>query len=361
MALCRISILDRYITKEFLTPFCFCIGGFTVILVSGYLFDLMDFIFIKKVPVTTVLRLLGYKLPATVVISLPLGVLFATLLALGRLAGDNELTVMRSAGLSILRVVLPVLVLGLVVSGITYVANEEIVPEMNHREATLMRRIIFQDALPTVEERVFFRDPRNRFFYIEKVDRQKKRLQRVMVYDLETGSYPRLITAATGRYTDVVWYLENGVIRELDEAGFVKAEARFDSLQLQTIKESERLFGEQKTTEEMNRAELREHIELFQKSGLEVKDFVVDYHLKLALPFASLVFALLGAPLSFRSSRGGRTAGIVISLIIMFLYYVVTSVARSLGANGVIPPLAAAWLSNILFAGLGTGLLVVGR
>ncbi len=352
-----LTILDQYVVKEMLSPFLLCIGGFTIILLSGYLFDLMDLVFVKKVPVSTVLHLLGYKLPSIVVLTLPLAVLFATLLALGRLAKDNELTIMRMAGLSLSRMIAPLLVLGVIVSGITYFANEKVVPEMNHKEANLIRRIIFQDAPPSVEEQVFFRDPEDRFFYIGRVDSQRKELQEIMIYETKAGSFPRLITAATGEYGDNKWRLQNGTVQELDDQGFVKGQVRFQEMELPLTGRPERFFGQQKTTNEMSRQELGEHIDLFQKSGLQVNDFVVDYHLKLALPWASFVFVLLGAPLCFYFGRGGRMFGVVLSLIIMFLYYVATSIARSLGANGLLPPLLAAWLGNLVFGGLGIGLL----
>lgn len=356
-----LTILDRYVVTEVLSPFLLCIGGFTIVLVSGYLFELMDLVFVKKIPVSTVLRLLGYKLPSIIVLTLPLAVLFATLLALGRLAKDNELTIMRMAGRSLLRTIVPLLVLGAVVSGITYIANEKVVPEMNHKEANLIRHIIFQDAPPSIEEQVFFRDQEGRFFYIGRVDSQSKQLQQIMIYDTKAGPYPRLITAATGRYGESKWHLQNGTVQELDEHGVVKGQVRFEDMEMPLTGKPERFFGQQKTTDEMSRQELGEHIELFQKSGLQVDDFVVDYHLKLALPWASLVFVLLGAPLCFYFGRGGRMFGVVLSLIIMFLYYVATSIARSLGANGLLPPLVAAWLGNLLFGGLGASLLALGR
>src|SRR5690606_26498267 len=112
-----------------------------------------------------------------------------------------------------------------------------------------------------------------------------------------------------------------------------------------------------KTTDEMTRRELRGHIELFQRSGIEVRAFVVDYHLKLALPFASFLFALTGSPLSLRSARSGRFYGITVSLVLSFLYFVLTSVSRSLGINGVLPTWVAAWLPTVMFLCFGGWLL----
>lgn len=91
--------LDRYIIREFLGPFFFCVIGFTVILLSGLLFQLSDLIFVKHVPAATVGRMLLYKIPGTAVLTLPIAVLFATLLSLGRLVQDSEVTVMRGVEL----------------------------------------------------------------------------------------------------------------------------------------------------------------------------------------------------------------------------------------------------------------------
>src|SRR5690554_3041149 len=99
---------DRYIAQEFSWPFLFCVIGFTVILLSGLLFELTDLIFVKSVPVATVGRLLLYKIPALVVLTLPIAALFATLFSLGRLVQDSEITVMRGSGASFPRLILPI-------------------------------------------------------------------------------------------------------------------------------------------------------------------------------------------------------------------------------------------------------------
>ena len=103
----------------------------------------------------------------------------------------------------------------------------------------------------------------------------------------------------------------------------------------------------------MNRRELREHIAVFEASGIKVDSFVVDYHLKLALPGASLIFVLLAVPFGFHSGRGGRFFAVLVGLGIVFLYYAATSIFRSMGANGILATGPAAWLSNILFGGVG--------
>ena len=134
-------------------------------------------------------------------------------------------------------------------------------------------------------------------------------------------------------------------------------ETRFGQMEIVTDQNADLFLGNQRTTNEMNRRELKQHIERFQRSGLRVLSFVVDYHMKLAMPMSSFIFALFAAPLTLYS-RAGRSFGVAVSLAVIFMYYVGMSVARSLGVNGVLPPIVAAWLVNSLFALVGLGLLI---
>ncbi len=350
-------ILDRYTLLEFIGPFSFCVLGFTVILLSGLLFELTDLILVKNVAATTVGRMLLYKIPGMMVLTLPIAVLFSTLLSLGRLSQDSEMKVMRSSGVPYRRILVPVILAAFVISGITYVANERIVPWTNHEFENTLRRIIFEDGLPVVQQNVFFRGDQDRHFYIGNVNSKTQELEDVMVYELSKSPFPRLITARTGIYQDNNWFLYDGVFQELDHQGFVSQEGKFDRMQIITDEKAEIFLGNQKTTDEMNREELRSHIERFQRGGLRVRSFVVDYHLKLALPLASFIFGLFGAPLSLYG-KGGKSFGIAVSLVVTFVYYVATSVSRSLGVNGVFPPILAAWFTNGVFALIGGMLLI---
>lgn len=351
------KILDRYTAREFMWPFLGCVAGFTVILVSTLLFELTNLIFVKKVAVGTVLDLLVYKLPAILVITLPIAVLFGTLLALGRMAKDCEMTVMRSIGVSFDRIIIPVLLFAMVISLVAYLVNEWVVPWANHQYESTIRRIAFSDGPPTLQENIFFRTGDNRIFYIHHIDQSTQQMRSVMVYELSVDGFPRLVTAKTGVYKNRVWQLQDVVVRTFNADGFVESESKSDTMTIRVKENIEDFFGNQKTTEEMSRKELKQNIELFRQSGVSVQQFEVDYHIKLALPLSSFIFALLGAPLSLRSARSGRFFGVTVSIVVTFIYYVAISVSRSLGAIGVIPALPSAWLPNVLFLSLGSVLI----
>lgn len=349
-------IFDRYLMREFSGPFLFCIFGFTVVLLSGLLFQLADLIFINDVPVLTVSRLLLYGIPEAAVSTLPIACLFATLLAVGRIVQDNEMTVLRASGISYPRLILPILVLGLSISAAAFWASERVVPAANHKFENIVRQIIFSEGVPVVDEKVFFHGGEDRYFYIGEVDRKTNELKHVLVWEVSSGGFPRVISAKTGIFQDNIWVLLDGVAQELNEEGFVEFESKFQRLEIITEEPGEVYFGNQRTVSEMNRAELSQYIERFQRSGLKVRSFVVDYHMKLSMPVACFVLALFGAPLALRG-KGGRSFGIVVSLVILLFYYVAVSISRSLGISEVLPPVVAAWLVNILFALAGFVLL----
>lgn len=350
---------DRYILREFVWPFIGCVAGFTVILISGLLFELTDLILVKRVAWQAVARMMLYRLPGLIVVALPVGTLFGVLLALGRLARDTELTVIRGVGIPFYRIARWLIVVGVVVSLATLVLGEKVVPWTNHEYEKIVRAVIFKDPVPAVQERVFFRDAHDNVFYVREVDGNESRLVNVMIYQPSDGAFPRMITAESGTFTDNMWHLQNVITREIDAEGFVEREVRATTLAFPMLEGTEAFFGNQRTTDEMNRAELGEHIRLFQRSGIDVRPFLVDYHMKLALPFASVVLSMFAAPLSLWGGRHGWVFGLGAAIGLAFVYYTLMALFRSLGANGVLPPLVAVWLGNALFAGVGVGLFAL--
>lgn len=354
----RTRIVDRYAAREFAGPFLAAVFGISVMLLSSFLFQLTDLIVDKRMAVKTVLLILVYRVPGVVVVTLPIAVLFGTLLSLGRLAKDSEITVLRSTGTPFWRLVIPILCLAALVSAATFLLNEWIVPESNHRAETLYRQSLFSDPLPAIRAGVFLRLSDDRVVYVDEVDRRSRTMKNILIYQLGRGTYPEMITAARGRYDDLVWHLEDGTRKKLDDDGFTVEDSRFQSLSYPMPESIEVYLGNQRTTDEMTRKELAEHIRLFRRSGLDVRRFEVEYHMKAALPLAGLLWAFAGAPLSMRAGRGGRMFGVVASIVLALVYYVLASLFSSLGGSGIIEPWFAAWATNLIVAAGGLALLV---
>ncbi|HEY8425301.1 MAG TPA: LptF/LptG family permease [Limnochordales bacterium] len=344
----RIRRLDRYVAAEFIGPFAATAAGFLVLLLTGPIFQLTDMLVVQRASAATTLWLLALKLPEALSIALPIASLFGTLLSAGRLVRDGEMTVMRTSGLSVLRIGMPIVVLGAAISVGAYLLNEYVVPVANHRYEVELRRAIQADPVPAISDNVFFRGSPHQWFYVRRVDRASRHLFDVIVYELRPGTFPVIYTAREGWYEGRTWHLEGVTMKQLDRDGFVQLESAMARYELTLPEPAEDYLGSQKRTEEMSRRELGEQIRRLRQAGVVARAMMVDYHFKLALPVSNLVLAVLGLPLSLYGRRGGRAFGMAASLGLALLYYVVFALSRSLGNSGAMDPLLAAWLPNVL-------------
>ncbi|MFW5856015.1 MAG: LptF/LptG family permease [Bacillota bacterium] len=354
----RGKTIDIYIFKQIVKPFLVGVGIIGVIMLSSFLYQLADLIIVKNIPLIEVLQLLFYQLPEIIVQTFPMAVLFAVISGLGRLSRENEFTALRMGGVSIYRLIIPLLVFGLIVSGMTYMLNEEIVPWSNHKARNIVRVSMLQETNPEIQEDVFFEGPRDRLFYVTEYDEDAGELRRVVIFELpDDGKFPEVITAARGYVGESTWRLEEGFIHSYDRDGYLELESNFGEMEVEITRDVENFFGQQRTPSEMSREELSEEISLFRDSGIDVTSLLVEYHLKLAVPFTPLIFVLLGTPLSL-GNKESRALDIVFTIIVIFLYYLILSLSRSLGRNGMINPLLSAWLPNGIFVVLGVILLI---
>lgn len=351
------KIVHRYILREYLQLFLLCAVAFAVLSIGNFLFNINDFLVGRRTPVSLVLSLIGYRMPMLFLDVVPAAVLFGIVLSMGRLARDRELDVLRSNGLSLMRIAVPLLVLTFIFSTLVFYWYDAVVPAGNRAYMKRIRKLQFQDVLPLIQENVFVKGPGNRYFYVRRVNNSTKQLEGVMVFETSLSRYPRIITAETGRMINRSWELKKGIVHELDTKGWVRFEAGFDRMVVDAGDDLTRFIGNQLTTEEMTRDDLRKHIERYGKSGFDVAAFTVEYHMKSAIPYASLILALIALPLTCYLSRSGWIWGVVFSFLLILGYFFLQVVFRSFGQNHVLSPWLAAWGPNIIFFVIGCGML----
>ncbi|MGM0420556.1 MAG: LptF/LptG family permease [Bacillota bacterium] len=352
------AIIDRYIFKEMARPYIAGVMVIGIVMLSNFLYEVADLIIVQEVPIGQVARLLLYQLPEIFVQSFPMAVLFAVMSGLGRLTRENEFAALRMGGYSLYRLAIPLVVFGVLVSSLTFVINEQVVPWTNHQARNIIRRSMLHDVMPDVRENVFFEGPEGRIFYVGGYDEENLELSKVVIFDQdESDEFPEVITAVKGRVDGADWVLQSGHVHSYDDEGRLELGAGFDDMRIKMKEDMERFLARQRTPAEMSRAELRREIELFRRSGIDVSRLLVDYHMKLALPLTSLIFILIGMPLSL-GNRESRALSLALTVIIIFFYYLLVSFSRSLGRNGVLPPLVAAWLPNAVFAFIGINLII---
>jgi len=329
------------------------VAALTIMLVMQTLFELMDMLINKKVAWLYIVKLLAYRLPAFLVVTFPISLLASSELAIGRLSTDSEITAMRAGGISLRRIMVPFLIAALAISILAFIINDYIVPEANHISQNIIREIVLKKGPPNIRRNVFFRDAENRYFYINRLDENNMIMQNIMVYEMTREKFPRTITAKTGKWVVDTWKLENGTIYNYDEGGKITYEMSFTNMDIIVKEDLQKFFTNQRTPQEMSSKELRQQIDILQRAGADTKNFEVDFYIKYSVPFSGLIFVLLGVPLGLRVKRGSKATGVILSIVLVLLYYVLLSTTRSMGRGGMLTPFLAAWLPNMVFGILG--------
>jgi lipopolysaccharide export system permease protein len=359
-----VKIADRYIFRELLWPMLFGIATFVSILVVGRpLMELTKLAF-EGVASGDILKLFLLSLPALVVLTLPMSMLLAALLGFGRLSGDSEMVAMYAGGLSLYRAALPVLILALFVTGVTIAFNEKVVP-WSIDTATALRNRLESQVRPQKE--VELRLPQYNNTKLTGIIRagsfapRTGEMGQVTVEYYDKGEPVRIVYAKTAtRKDDLHWQLRDGWYRDLrpdakTPAGFFE---EWDIAIQQTLDE---MRDQSKKPTEMSMAQLRRYIGVLNRQGriLETAQYEVAWWNHLAVPFAAVVFAMIGVPLGIRPQRASGGLGLGLSIVIIFVYWVVWDYSSKLGGLGTLSPFIAAWLANVL--GIVTGAFLLAR
>ena len=351
----KFRVLDRYILGELRSPFFFGLVAFTTILVAGgLLFQMAELIIEKGVSVGTVIRLFLYYMPRLVVFTIPMSCLLASLLGFGKLSSNSEIVALKSTGLSFQRIVRPVTVAAFFISIIAFIINESVVPVSEKAAANVMRYEVLKQAAPLFTQKVFIKEEDDgvvkRVIYIDKMDSSTNLMKDVTVEEFEQGRLARIITSKNGKWEENSWWLINGPVYDISQkTKEVALLFKFDRQALRLNLRSEDIESVNRKPDEMGIKELLGLIRLKEKLGENPGDLWMAFHLRIAVPWACLIFAILGAALGSRPQRSSSGVGFGFSVIIIFVYYVIMSFSKALGESGSLPPLPAAWIANFVF------------
>ncbi|MFP4015628.1 MAG: LptF/LptG family permease [Halanaerobiales bacterium] len=359
------KIIYKYITVELITPLLFGAAAFTGIFVgTDLLFDLIDYYNTYGVRLLTLAQLFFLNLPAIVVITLPMATLLGTIMAFGRLSGDSEITALRAGGISIYRLVLPALLIGLLMTFITIGVNEYVVPRANYLNNQIVWDLKNMEQKPMSQNNLLLpsKDRQGRpdfFLFTSYFDGQTGKMNDVIFQDFENGEPVLLIEAEEAVWReDGGWVFRNGRIMHL-KAGERIPGATFTEYTKSSLSyEPAQVAKLNKDIEDLNFMELRERIELQARQGKNVNEELVNLHQRLSIPFANFIFALLAAVLGIQPQRSGGTAtGMGISIGVIFIYYTLMTVGSAMGEQGTLPPMLGAWIQNFIFFIIGSVML----
>jgi len=359
------KILTRYILKEQLSPFFAGFLFLTFILLFNKLFLLAELIFNRNVEVFLVLKLFLLMLPDTVSLTVPMSFLIAVVMAMGRLSTDSELIALRVTGLSIYRIIRPLIISGFVVFILMLIFNETLLINSNEDYNKIFIKIVQSSPSSVIEDGIFtsFGD---KTIWVEKIYRKSGKMRNVMLFSRKNNKVWDIIKAKRGMWMQnsdgsKTLVLFNGRVFSSDFENDSLSIVDFNNGRSEILLSDSKIdHNEEKgklNPTEMTSLELYRVLKVIDKSYKEdrtVALYWVELFKKYALPFSCVVFSIIGAPLGIFSKRSGKGIGFGLSIVVFFVYYVFFMIGQSLSIRGLLHPFIGVWSANIIlfFAGL---------
>lgn len=358
-------ILDRYIIREILLPFAIALVVLTFVLIIPFIIEQAEQFIQKGVPWGTILQAMATLLPMSLGLTIPMALLVAALIALGRLASDREIVVLMACGVSPFRLLRPVLLFGAVAALATLYVLVEWIPNANQTYREIIARVVAERAEEQVRPRVFFEDFPNTVLYIREVPAGGG-WRDVIAADTRNPAQPTLWVARSGRMVvdrqaqTIHLLLVDGAqhtTKGTDPAAYEIARFKEMTIALDPQTVFPRT-GPARGEREMTIAELRAHVAELSARGLPHHNTVIEIHKKFSIPVACLVFALLAVGLGVTNRREGKLASFVLGIGVIFVYYVIMFGAHAMAKGALIPAWTAMWIPNVMLGAAGVALLI---
>jgi len=361
----RLKILNGYVFRELFSPFLVSLLIFSMILLMGRTLKFSDLLINKGLALLDLGQLITYIFIPFLVYIIPMSVLLSVLLALGRLSVDNEITSMKSSGISLYQLIVPVGAFSFIAFCLTGMIIIYAYPWGFASLREFAYKIARTSSEIGLQERVFNDSFDGMIIYVDKISVRGGSIQGIFISDRRDPAISTTILAREAfiesdpAALSINMRLYNGQFHRVSNDLETIQMGNFDTYDI--VLDLKSAFGELKKKKRKYREmSLSEMIRSLKMSGMqkqELNEIKIEYHKKFAIPFASFVFGLIGIPLGIRKIRGGKSYGFTISLIVILAYYLLMLMAETLAKNSMLIPLFAMWLPNAVLGTLGLVLM----
>lgn len=359
------KIINRYIFKEIALPFIIILFVLTFVLLMGKILQIMDLIINKGVSVFSIAKIIIFLMPSFMLFTIPIALLIAILIAMGRLSADNEITALKNAGISLVQMYYPVAIASLITFILTILISYFLVPHSNFATKRMLFNIAQQNASIGIKEKVFNADFKDFLIYAEKIPVNQNYLEGVIISDNRMIGEQNTILAkkaflvSNPESMTVKLRLEEGAIHTVssDLKHYRKVDFKSYDINLDLSTTLANLDNSSKSSTEMTMTEL---LERMKKPGLDkaaVRELAIEVHKKFSIPLSCIFFGLLALPLGIRSHRSVKSRGFAVGLIVVSLYYLLRIGGEALVETGYLSPEIGVWIPNLIFALAGISLL----
>jgi len=354
-------ILNRYVFLEITVPFFFGLAVFTFVLLIARILKLVELVVNRGVPLLDIVKTFSLILPGFLEVTVPMALLLAILIGFGRLASDSEIVALKASGVSLYQMTVPVALFTALACIATFVIAIWVRPWANGALREQLFQVVKSRVSAGFKEKVFNADFPGLVIYIEEIEPGGGTLKGILISDSRRPNDRNTVIAKIGLLVPneaaktVTLRLLDGTIYGIggSDNAFQKTEfTLYDvSLSLSNLGE---MRPREKDPKEMTLTELRGRIVERASGGQQAYEERIELHRKFSIPFACVVFLLVGVPLSIPPTRAVRSRGFSMALGLIFLYYVPLTVGQTLAEKGYVPAALGLWSPNILFLALGT-------
>ncbi len=362
-------ILDEYVVREFFTMFVLVLAAFVLLIIVFTFFDLVGDIIRNHIPLTTVGAYLFNLTPSQIYQITPLAVLIAALVTFGLLNRNSEIIAMKATGISLYRLVVPIVSISAILSICLFLFDQYYLPQANRRQEAL-RSIIKgrppQTFLNPEQQWMFGQKPlpgeSGRIFYYQLFDPDTYEFANISVFEFNPSTFEltRRIFARRAVWDPVMgtWQFEDGWMRDLQDAN-VTDYRTFQRATFPEIHAGPDYFKKEALeSQEMNFGQLERYIRDLRQSGFDTVRLRVALWHKLAYPLVAIVMAVLAIPFALSMGRRGSLTGIAVAIGVALAYWVVNGLFEAMGGVNYLPAVLAAWSSDVLFGLIGGYLLL---
>lgn len=354
----KMNILDKYILRQVIEMFIMGVLVFTsIIFASDTFITLIKQISLYGIPFKVALMIIILNLPSVFVMTIPMGVLLATVMTLNRLSLTSEITVMRSCGIGLNRIAKPIFIFAAIMCLGSFVINETVVPVVTKQSKDLALWALGQKNIPEGKQNFIFKELKDngnlkRLFYVGFC--KDKVLHNITVLDLSKDDAIQVLQAQDGSTSPAGWEFNRGAIYTVGQGGKLLNTTFFETSVAQFGIDLSREM-KQNVAKEHNFTSLLKYLHNNPNMDQQLKNInLVQLYDKIALPVTTVVLVLVGVPLAITPPRVRYNRGFLFSILIIFTYYLIRALSISFGEAGSLPPFYAAWMANIVLTLAGS-------
>jgi len=345
--------LDKYILREFLKLFFILLSGVIFLFIIVNFFERLDLFVAKKASLMAIIKFYLFQLPYLYVLFSPVGGLLSAFFSIGEMARKNEILALKASGISIYRLITPLIVTGFILSIFSFAINDTIVPLAQAKkrkvydiEIKKLRKswsLIYATNFSFIGNSGFI-------YYFGRIDALNSRGDDVSVIKLNKhGKITFRVDAKYGFYKDSLWVLFHATERVFKNDREVSVRFFPEKAYPELSESPFEILKERKELDEMDIRTLWRFINFLKNSGFDYKRELVEFHTRFSFPFANLIVLLFALALAVETRGKGRAYGFGISVFLSFFYWWVLQATKSIAGVGKLNPFISAWFPNIIF------------